>query len=196
MNYHVLPSSILDLKITYHRPDKVSGKQVSLDDPALDVMTDFKKVIAVTISPRESIETANQRMIQKAIRSLFVVDLNDNVLGLITASDILGEKPIQFIQSYGGQRKDITVENIMVHRENLEVLSLSDVSHARVGDIVDTLKHDGRQHAVVVDTQGPNNEKTIRGIISLTQIARQLGINIQIYELAHTFAEIAEKTQR
>ena len=76
------------------------------------------------------------------------------------------------------------------------MLSLRDVSHARVGDIVETLKHDKRQHALVVDDQGVNNENTIRGIFSLTQIARQLGIDIQIHELAHTFSEIAQITHR
>ena len=196
MSYHLLPSNILDASVTYHRPDHTTFSQVEMDDPALEVMTDFKKVTAITISPRESIETANQRMIQKGIRSLFVVDVHDYLVGLITASDILGEKPIQYIQSFGGQRKDINVEDIMVSRKNLEVLSIKDVSHARVGDIVETLKHDERQHALVVDNQGPNNEKTVRGIFSLTQIARQLGIDIQIHELAHTFAEIAQMTQR
>lgn len=122
-----------------------------MDDPALEVMTDFKKVTAITISSWESIETANQRMIQKGIRTFFVVDAHDYLVGLITASDILGETLIQYIQSFGGQRKDITVEDIMVSREN-----------------------------------------TVRGIFSLTQIARQLGIDIQIHELDHTFAEIAQ----
>ena len=77
-----------------------------------------------------------------------------------------------------------------------QLLSLRDVSHARVGDIVETLKQDKRQHALVVDDQGPNNENTIRGIFSLTQIARQLGIDSQIHELAHTFAKISQMTQR
>ena len=195
MNYHLIPSNILDANVTYHRPDHSAYSPVNMDDPALEVMTDFKKVTAITISPWESIEPANQRMIQRGIRTLFVVDVHDYLVGLITASDILGEKPIQYIQSFGGQRKDITVEDIMVSRENIEVLSLRDVSHARVGDIVETLKHAERQHALVVDDQGSNNENTVRGIFSLTQIAHQLGIDIQIHELTHTFAEIAQITQ-
>ena len=83
----------------------------------------------------------------------------------------------------------------MVSRENIEVLSLRDVSHARVGDIVETLKHAERQHALVVDDQGSNNENSVRGIFSLTQIARQLGVDIQIHKLDHTFAEIAQITR-
>ncbi len=196
MNYQLLPSNILGANVTYHRPDHTTTSKVDMDDPALEVMTDFKKVTAITISPWESIETANQRMIQRGIRTLFVVDVHDYLVGLITASDILGEKPIQYIQSFGGQRKDITVEDIMVSRENIEVLSLRDVSHARVGDIVETLKHAERQHALVVDDEGSNNKNTVRGIFSLTQIARQLGIDIQIHELDHTFAEIAQMTRR
>ena len=37
-----------------------------------------------------------------------------------------------------------------------------------------------------------SRENTVRGIFSLTQIARQLGIDIQIHELDYTFAEITQ----
>ena len=51
MNYHLIPSNILDANVTYHRPDHSTYSEVDMDDPALQVMTDFKKVTAITISP-------------------------------------------------------------------------------------------------------------------------------------------------
>ena len=51
MNYHLIPSNILDANVTYHRPDLSTTSQVDMDDPAFEVMTDFKKVTAITISP-------------------------------------------------------------------------------------------------------------------------------------------------
>ena len=65
-----------------------------------------------------------------------------------------------------------------------------DRARAEVGDIVATLKDVGRQHALVVDRDPLTHEETLRGIFSATQIGRQLGVPILIFEVAHTFAEI------
>jgi hypothetical protein len=55
--------------------------------------------------------------------------------------------------------------------------------------VLATLKAAGRQHAMVVE-ENANAQQAIRGIFSATQIARQLGVQIQITEIARTFAEI------
>ena len=104
----------------------------------------------------------------------------------------MGEKPIQFLQITRGRRKDITVADIMVPQGKIDVLDFSAVGRAKVGDIVETLKKAGRQHALVSDRPEPSQNKTIRGIFSLNQIARQLGIDLQAFEVANTFAEIAQ----
>jgi len=59
---------------------------------------------------------------------------------------------------------------------------IEDVSKAKVGDILETLKKDHREHALVMDKQGKNNELTIRGIFSIYRIARQLGLGISLDE--------------
>ena len=46
---------------------------VTLDSPALEVMTDLAHVAAVTIEPSASVLAANEYMIARAVRSLFVV---------------------------------------------------------------------------------------------------------------------------
>jgi predicted transcriptional regulator len=45
-------------------------------------------------------------MIRRNVRSLFVVDVDNEILGLITATDLLGEKPLQHIQQYGGNQEE------------------------------------------------------------------------------------------
>ena len=62
-----------------------------------------------------------------------------------------------------------------------------------MGDVVATLRLAGRQHALVVEevADAPSGQVTVRGIFSLTQIARQLGIpSQQVHDIARTFAEI------
>ncbi len=69
------------------------------------------------------------------------------------------------------------------------MLDMEDVRRARVGQIVATLKESARQHALVVDRDGGGRQR-VRGMFSLTQIARQLGVSIQSSEVARTFSEI------
>ena len=173
----------------YRRPAFLS-QRVSLESPAAAVMTDLDRVVAVTIGPGASIETANQCMIAVGVRLLLVVDEEQRILGLITASDILGEKPVKHLQRTGETFSEILVSDLMTPQEELDVLQLQDVSRARVGDIVATLKYFGRQHALVVETAGDQASQRIRGIFSATQIGRQLGINVTPGEIATTFAQL------
>jgi len=183
-----LSTQALSNVATFHQPAQALPEIVSMTSPATDVMTDLKKVMAVFIPAARNIDTAKQRMIKHGVRLLLVIDEQNNVTGLVTATDILGEKPMQFIQKSGGKREDILVKDIMTSREKLEVLCMDDVNSAKVGNIVATLKKSGRHHALVVDRE--NDTQKVRGIFSLTQIARQLGIHIQTHEIARTFAEI------
>lgn len=188
-DYAPLPFVALQPQSGYARPTQVFADTVTLDDPAPQVMTDFESATAIIILPGDSVDEANRRMIQRGVRLLLVVDQNRNVMGLVTATDILGEKPVQAAVQRGLQRGEVQVYDIMTPRERLEVLDLGAVRGAKVGHIVATLQKAGRQHAVVAerDRQG---RQTVRGLFSLTQIARQLGVSIQTSEIARTFSEI------
>lgn len=188
-DYTPLPVSTLQPGVTFHRPVQHLPERVTLDSPAVEVMTDFRQVTAVTVEPGATLDTANDKMIRNRVRLLLVVDDQDCVLGLITATDLLGEKPMQFIQNRGGTRRsDILVRDIMTPQERLEVLRMEDVLSAKVGHVVATLKKAGRQHAMVVDIE--DGKQRVRGLFSSSQIARQLGAPIQTTEVARTFAEI------
>jgi CBS-domain-containing membrane protein len=164
---------------------------VTLDDPAIEVMTDLEKEKAVTIGPTASIDTANRLMMASGVRLLLVVESLDRVVGLITATDILGEKPMQVVgRTPGRAYSDIVVQNIMSPAEEIEVLAFDEVRTARVGDVVATLRDAGRQHALVVAQFGPAATPVIRGIFSATQIGKQLGIRVDTTQPAKTFAEL------
>jgi hypothetical protein len=175
----------------YHLPVPSATARVGIDSPATEVMTDLRRVNAVTIDPDKSIVEANQAMIAHRVRALFVVVDARQVAGIITSTDILGERPIQFAQERGFRHDEIVVRDIMTPADRLEILDFRDVQGARVGDVVATLRIAGRQHALVVETDEGDRQQTVRGIFSLTQIARQLGISPQqVHDIARTFAEI------
>ena len=160
--------------------------RVTLDDPAFSVMTDLREVSAATTGPEETVGTAHAIMIRRGVRLLFVLGDAGSVVGVITATDILGEKPVRFMQQRGVSHSEILVEDIMTPAHMLEALSVQDAAQMLVGHIVATLKAVGRKHLMVSEDNG----RRIRGLFSASQIARQLGIELQTFEVAKTFADV------
>lgn len=173
----------------FSRPTQVLPQNVKLTDSALSVMTDLRSISVVNVRAMTSMEKANAKMIRYGVRTLLVLDDADKVIGLLTASDVLGEKPVRFLQQVGGTHADILVRDVMTVPRDLEVLKLEDVTKAKVGDILATLKAHGRQHAMAVE-ENADGSQTVRGLFSATQIARQLGLQIKTAEVAKVFAEI------
>ena len=163
---------------------------VGAGSPAIEAMTDFLRVNLVTIGASESLVDANARMISRGVRMLIVSAPDDGVLGLITARDIMGEKPMQLAQSRGCKCDELRVTDLMTPIGSVDTLYLNEVLNARVIDILDALKHLGRQHILVEDIDPATGLPRLRGMFSATHIGRLLGVPVLGFELASTFAEI------
>ena len=177
IEFEALKTSTMRGASTFMRPTQSFQEQVSINDPAVLVMTDLSKVSLIVARPFASMETANAKMIRYGVRTLLVLDTNDHVAGILTANDILGEKPTRFIQNMGGTHADIMVRDLMTPQRELQVMRIQDVRTATVGHIVATLKKSGKQHGVVVD-ENADGTQAVCGIFSTTQIARQLGTKV------------------
>lgn len=160
------------------------------DSPAIEAMTDFARVNVVTIAADASIDSANARMISRGVRLLIVVDRDEQVTGLVTARDILGEKPMQMLQARGGKREELSVADLMTPIGNLDTLYFGEVLPANIADILEALKKLGRQHILVEDIDPTSGLPRVRGLFSATHIGRLLGIPVLGFDLPRTFAEI------
>ena len=187
--YRVLPHYSIEQGAIVDRRMINRPTDVSLDDTALAVMTDLNEITPFSIEPTASIEATNEKMIACGVRLLFVTDIDSNLLGIVTAKDIMGEKPVKYIKEHGGKREDILVQDIMTAKRNLDVLSFEDVKRASVGDIIETMHMLGRQHTLVEEIS-EKGTSVIRGIFSTTQISRQLGVTIEPTIRATTFADV------
>jgi len=184
--YQALPLRELGGDAGFRRPTQPSSERVTLESPALQVMTDFTRVTPATIRPQAPLDGANQFMITRGVRLLLVVDERESVLGVLTANDLLGERPMLAATGRGRRRDELAVSDVMTPAERVEVIELAEVERARVGHVLETLRGAGRQHALVVDA-----ESMVRGIFSISQIARQLGVSVPAGgEVALTFSEI------
>jgi CBS-domain-containing membrane protein len=188
--YRILTASTLDAGVGFQRPHHNLPERVSLDSPAIDVMTDLSQVTAETVSANVSVDHAEERMIASGIRLLFVTNQLNQVIGIVTSKDLSGERIRRHISDSQSARKDLIVRDIMTPQHKIEILEMGDVATARVGDIVSTLKRMGRQHALVVDRSATGGQ-TIRGLLSTSQIGRQLDQTIDTTDVAGNFASLA-----
>ena len=171
--------SVLDA----HNPPPVRA-----DSPALEVMTDLARIPVATIAPDDLVSDANQAMLLRGVRLLPVTDEDECVCGVIATADFLSAKPLVVGERLGLMRHELRVRDVMTPLDKIEVLRLSEVAHAQVGNVVATLKAVTRVHALVVDEV--NGRQFLRGIFSASQIARQLGIHLAGHDAAQIFAEI------
>jgi CBS domain-containing protein len=186
-NYHVLTTQRLTGAVQISRP--APPKSITLESPALDVMTDLRHIYAAVIEPQVTMESANAFMILRGVRSLLVLNQDRALGGIITASDILGEKPLRFIRERGVKHNEILVADIMTPLEQMEAIPIGAVEHAKVGHVIASLRESGRQHTLVIENNAAG-KPVVCGIFSSTQIEKQLGAAIPSSEVARTFAEI------
>lgn len=193
--YYALKSASLEADAGYAQPTQKIPERVRIESSALEVMTDLTRITAVIVLAGDTVDEAHHRMIQRGVRLLLVVDADRRVHGVITANDVLGEKPVKAAVQRGVPRSEIQVRDIMTPRAALQVLDFADVSASSVGHVVATLKAAGRQHTLVVERDARGRQR-VRGIFSATQIARQLGIAINTDTVVRTFAEIEAALSR
>lgn len=191
-DYQSLPFHRLDSGAGYFRPRQHLPEQVTIDDPALAVMTDLSQVTAYTTELTTPLYKAQETMIKRGVRLLLVRDADGHIVGLITSRDIEGERPARILAKAGGAWEDLLVADIMTLKPKLEVLLMTEVQKARVGNIIATLRQVNRQHAMVVDTDPDTRTLAVRGIFSLSQIGLQLGLDIDPALHPTTYADLEQ----
>jgi CBS-domain-containing membrane protein len=187
--YKPLASRKAPKALGYQQPSTFVS--VTAHSPAIAVMTDLRQVTAATIDAESKLSDATRTMIARNVRLLLVVAADQSVVGLITARDTQGERPMQWLHNRGGKYPDLRVSDLMIRTEDIDVLDIQDVLRSEVGHIVASLKAWGRQHALVAEQDAVSGVSRIRGIFSATQIGRQLGVAVQPFDVAVTFADIA-----
>jgi signal-transduction protein with cAMP-binding, CBS, and nucleotidyltransferase domain len=188
--YQLLPFHHFENGAGYFRPRQQLPEHVTEDDPAISVMTDLSQVTAYTTELSTPITKALENMVKRGVRMLLVRDADGQIVGLLTSRDIEGDKPNRILAKAGGAWEDLLVADIMTLKPKLEVLLMDDVSKARVGDIIATLRHVNRQHAMVLDADSQTGNPAVRGIFSLSQIGLQLGLDIDPAHHPTTYAEL------
>jgi len=163
-----------------------SHDNIDLYSPALEIFTDFNTQQPLLLEQSVGLDTATELMQKAHVRLKLVIDSEERFRGVISLADLLSVKVMKAADVTGLKREDLTVADIMTHKDALRAINIEEFRHARIGDILQTMKHFGEQHVLVVDSA----DQSIQGIISSSDIVRRLHVPVVISERANSFLEI------
>jgi CBS domain-containing protein len=173
----LMPTTMLRLKSIQGDSLPIPGFEpwyVCATEPALSVMIDYRSRSSVTVSETVSLNEALGHMKHTGVRCAFVVDeKNSAVVGMLTAYDILGEKPQQHMRFTGIGHDDVLVKDIMQKISDWRVADIKDVEQSTVGDVLEVFNETGVTHLPVMETT-ENNEQRLRGLLSFAKVKRLL----------------------
>jgi len=89
--YQALPHQQINQPVAVLSPPEHHGAVLTEESPAISCMTDLTHIRPLMIDPFALLTHANERMINFAVRMLFVTQAQQEMIGIITATDILGE---------------------------------------------------------------------------------------------------------
>ena len=185
-----LPAFRVEPGTAIAQADVSSDAPVTLDSPALDVMTDLTRVKAATSHPATTLRQAEQIMIYQGVRMLFVVTAMPVIEGLITATDLDGDKRMRVVHERNLHYDELSVADVMTGLASLDAVDFAAMRSASVGNAIATLQRLGRNHLLVVEAATARTPRRVRGVVSRSQIERQLGTAIDITPIASSFSEI------
>ena len=185
-----LPTFRLQPGVSLAQVQPQAQNAVTLDAPALQVMTDLTLIKAATTHPSTSLRQAEQMMIYQGVRMLFVVSDMPALEGLITTTDLGGDRAMALVAERQVRHDELSVADVMTPLSMLDAIDFDSLRSACVGNAVATLKRFGRNHLLVVESASAQTPLRVRGVISRAQIERQLGMALDIAPIASSFSEI------
>jgi CBS domain-containing protein len=143
-------------------------------DPALYVMTDFRERASVIVSETAMIDQALEHMKHAGVRCAFAVhDRSRAVVGLITAYDIVSEKPLRNMQFAATLRCEVLVFDVMQKVSDWRVADFKQLKRATVATVAEMFAKTGLTHVPVVETS-QTGEQRLRGLLSAAKVKRLL----------------------
>ena len=161
--------------------------RISVDSPATEVFTDFVRHTPLVIDSSITAAEAKAMMKRTHVRLKFVINDNGHFVGIVSRDDLHAQGIMKKQALQNTHRDDLMVTDFMKPRAELKVFHYQDLCDVTIDELIEALKFYGEQHCLVVD----NETHKIRGIISSSDIARKLHLDIDIHERS-SFLKIFE----
>ncbi len=170
--YESLPTLTVSENNTYSHPPR-RPELVYMSDPATDVMINFETARPFTVSPRNTLDEANLSLKSSNSHIILVVE-GEQVVGVVSSEDILGERPMRIVQERRIKREEILVRAVMTPIDKLMAIDYEELTHTKVGHVVNTLIQNKQHYMLVVDIEESSNEQRVHGLLYIYDIVKRL----------------------
>jgi hypothetical protein len=162
----------------------------SLQNSARNVMTDFESDHPVVIAPDRTVQDARTLMESATVSMLIVASKSGAFRGLLRSNDVLGPGHVIAAELNGVTADEVLVRDVMRPKKMIHGLDIGELDKAKIGEVLATLKHLGEPDILVIDNSV--TPSLICGVLSVSDISRELGIDFDISSRARTFADLQQ----
>lgn len=177
--YKSVPFQLLPVGATYSRPVFERPTGLTADSPAIEAMTDLRRVTALTVERTNTLSATRERMKKLGVRLLLVTGATGSVMGIITITDLESGRAEKIASKTGEEPSMLQVQDVMTLDGHIEVISLEAIENAKIGDILSSFDETGRRHALVLCDKTESGEAEICGIFSLTESSKLIGLSVE-----------------
>ena len=163
-------------------------------DPASDIMIDFTRTPPVTVRPENTFDSLLQLVQSKHHDVLLVIDDEQQLAGLISASYLLSSKPIRYMTNNQLHHDQVTATMIMTAVDHILQIDRKLLTHAKIGNIIQTLCQAQKNYALVT-TNDSKHSRLIDGIFALPVINKHMMDEVSIEKWSHHTSNVS-KLQR
>ncbi len=156
--------------------------------PALSLLTDLHQSPCVVARSSDGIEQTLHLMMRAGVRMVFVSGVDGALVGMVSAEDIQGERPVVRASSQQVLMHELTLADVMVPVGSWDVVDLGQIRTARLGDIAETLHEHNLRYLLV--TQTKNGQTYLRGLFSARRLEMAMRQPIHADLHSRTFAEL------
>lgn len=149
--------------------------EVSLNSKAVEIATDFRINRPLIIDYNTKAVEAEYLMKKAHVKLKLVTDYHDNFLGTVSFNDLNNQEIIKKV-AFGDSRTDLYVSDFMKHRSDLTCIDWQSIESVSIRLLIHTFMRSNEQHILITENGGT----TIRGLVSASDIARALHLNISL----------------
>jgi CBS domain-containing protein len=163
--------------------------RAAMTDPAGSLMTDLGLSSCVTVDQHDGIAPTLHVMQRAGVRMAFVTGIGGELVGLVTADDLQGERPLLRALADHVALEELTLEQVMHPRSDWLVVDAWQIEHSRLGNVAATMRAHGLAYLLVAE-RGDNRASRIRGLFSARRLEAALGVDLAAGPLSRSFAEL------
>jgi CBS-domain-containing membrane protein len=153
------------------------------EDPALSLLTDLHHSACVVASHRDGLDQTLHLMMRAGVRMVFVSGVDGQLVGMVTAEDLQGERPVLHASNRQVTHDELTVADVMVPVTQWDTIDMASVRTSR-------LHEHGLRYLLV--TQHKQDTTMLRGLFSARRLEVALNTVIDSDMHSRSFAELEQ----